>query len=217
MTINERIKELRKKLGLTQIEFAEKIGLKKSAASWIEKKGSNVTASNIQLISTTFNVSEEWLTNGTGDMFTNTDEQALNQMIKKYNMTDDEIAFIRHWMEQPDEVRRVVMDYAMGVAEKIARARGLVIQGLNDQGNPEKTNQGTKKDVSDSDTSSMDNHVHNANAANAGAALPPATTAQADADRPAGLSDEEWQLVQMSREEKEQASPTSSATSSVIA
>ena len=71
-------------------------------------------------------------------------------------------------------------------------------------------------DVSDSDTSSMDTHVHNANAANAGAALPPAT-AQADADRPAGLSDEEWQLVQMSREEKEQASPTSSATNSVMA
>ena len=43
MTINDRIKELRKKLGFTQIEFAEKIGLKKSAASWIEKNGSNVT------------------------------------------------------------------------------------------------------------------------------------------------------------------------------
>ena len=70
-------------------------------------------------------------------------------------------------------------------------------------------------DVSDSDTSSMDNHVHNASTANAGAALPPAN-AQADADRPAGLSDEEWQLVQMSREEKGLASPTSSATRSAI-
>ena len=30
MTINDRIKELRKKLGFTQIEFAEKIGLKKT-------------------------------------------------------------------------------------------------------------------------------------------------------------------------------------------
>ena len=215
MTINERIKELRKKLGLTQIEFAEKIGLKKSAASWIEKNGSNVTTSNIQLICSTFNVSEEWLLHGTGDMFTNSDEQALNQMIKKYNMTDDEIAFISHWMEQPDEVRRVVMDYAMGVAEKIARARGLVIQGLTDQESPEKPNQGTKKDVSDSDTPSMDNHARNANAADTGAALPP-STAPADTSRPAGLSDEEWQLVQMSREEKEQASPTSSATSSAI-
>ena len=82
---------------------------------------------------------------------------------------------------------------------------------------PKRQIKAQKKDVSGSDTSSMDNHLHNANAANTGAALPPATTAQADADRPAGLSDEEWQLVQMSREEKEQASPTSSATSSVMA
>ena len=215
MTINERIKVLRKKLELTLVDFGKKIGLTKSTVSRMEQNNGTVTQQNIQMMCSAFNVSEKWLLHGTGDMFTNSDEQALNQMIKKYNMTDDEIAFIRHWMEQPDEVRRVVMDYAMGVAEKIARARGLVIQGLNDQDNPEKTNQGTKKDVSDSDTSSMDNHVHNANTANAGTELPPAN-AQTDADRPAGLSDEEWQLVQMSREEKEQASPTSSATSSAI-
>ena len=138
MTINERIKELRKKLGLTQIEFAEKIGLKKSAASWIEKNGSNVTPSNIQLICSTFNVSEDWLIHGTGDMFTNSDEQSLNQMIKKYNMTNDEITFVRHWMEQPDDVRQVVMDYMMSLLKKMARARGLVIQGLNDQDPPSK-------------------------------------------------------------------------------
>ena len=214
MSINSRIKLLRKKLGYTQSDFGERISLKKTGASRIEQDGESVSPRIIQLICSTYNVSEEWLLHGTGDMFTNSDEQALNQMIKKYNMTDDEIAFISHWMEQPDEVRRVVMDYAMGVAEKIARARGLVIQGLTDQESPEKPNQGTKKDVSDSDTPSMDNHARNANAADTGAALPPA--AQPNACRPAGLSDEEWQLVQMSREEKEQASPTSSATSSAI-
>ena len=139
MSTNSRIKSLRKYLGLKQTEFGDKIGLKNGAISWMEKEGNTVTKQNIKSICDTFNVSEDWLLHGTGDMFTNNDEQALNQMIKKYNMTDDEIAFIRHWMEQPEEVRHVVMDYAMGVAKNIARARGLVIPELNDQDPPSKT------------------------------------------------------------------------------
>lgn len=138
MTINERIKVLRKKLELTLVDFGKKIGLTKSSVSRMEQNNGTVTHKNIQMICSAFNVSEDWLLHGTGDMFTNSDEQALNQMIKKYNMTNDEITFVRHWMEQPEEVRHVVMDYAMGVAKKIARARGLVIQGLNDQDPPSK-------------------------------------------------------------------------------
>ena len=138
MSTNNRIKSLRKYLGLKQAEFGDKIGLKNGAISWMEKEGNTVTKQNIKSICDTFNVSEDWLLHGTGDMFTNNDEQALNQMIKKYNMTNDEITFVRHWMEQPDEVRQVVMDYMMSLLKKMARARGLVIPELNDQDPPAK-------------------------------------------------------------------------------
>nr|DAM73844.1 MAG TPA: Glycophorin A [Caudoviricetes sp.] len=39
----------------------------------------------------------------------------------------------------------------------------------------------------------------------------------ADNSRPENLTDEEWQLIQMARQEKRQASQTSSSTSSDIA
>ena len=43
MTINDRFKELRKALGLSQEEFGNKIGLSKSGISNIESGTRNVT------------------------------------------------------------------------------------------------------------------------------------------------------------------------------
>lgn len=67
--MNERIKELRKYLKLTQDEFGDKLGIKKSAVSKLEKGENSVTDQMFKSICREFNVSEEWLRNGTGEMF----------------------------------------------------------------------------------------------------------------------------------------------------
>ena len=67
--MNERIRELRKELGLSGEKFGEKIGLKKVAISQLETGRSNPTDQTIMSICREFNVSEEWLRNGTGEMF----------------------------------------------------------------------------------------------------------------------------------------------------
>ena len=76
----------------------------------------------------------------------------------------------------------------------------------------------TKNDVSESDTSkkvninNLDSCHQTASPARENNSAPPA-----DNSRPENLTDEEWQLVQMARQEKRQASQTSSSTSSDIA
>lgn len=67
--MNERIKELRKTLGLTLEKFGEHIGLKKSAMSLIENGKNNITEQVFKSICREFNVNEEWLRTGEGDMF----------------------------------------------------------------------------------------------------------------------------------------------------
>ena len=67
--MNNRIRELRKTLGLRQREFAERIGLKQNAISYMEKSGSTVTEQNIKSICSQFNVNEHWLRTGLGQMF----------------------------------------------------------------------------------------------------------------------------------------------------
>ena len=65
--MNERIKELRKKLGLTLEKFGERLGVKKAAVSKWEN-GDNITDQMFKSICREFNVNEEWLRNGTGEM-----------------------------------------------------------------------------------------------------------------------------------------------------
>ena len=67
--MNDRIKELRKELGLSGEKFGERIGVKKAAISKIESGVVGLSDSNILAICREFNVNEEWLRYGTGEMF----------------------------------------------------------------------------------------------------------------------------------------------------
>ena len=69
MTENERVKALRKDLGLTMEKFGERIGVKKSAISDIESGRNRVSDLIFKSICREFNVSPDWLRNGEGDMF----------------------------------------------------------------------------------------------------------------------------------------------------
>jgi len=67
--MGERVKELRKALGLSGEKFGEKIGVTRSAISDIERGRNGLSDSNILAICREFNVNEEWLRSGTGEMF----------------------------------------------------------------------------------------------------------------------------------------------------
>lgn len=78
--VGERIKEVRKKLGLTQKEFAEAIGISQSRLSEIEK-GETTKESVLIAISQKFKVSLEWLKHGTGDMWLKSEEVIPAELI----------------------------------------------------------------------------------------------------------------------------------------
>lgn len=67
--MKERIKEIRKKLDLTQQEFADRIGIKRNTIANYETGRNDPVNSVISLICREFSVSEEWLRYGTGEMF----------------------------------------------------------------------------------------------------------------------------------------------------
>ncbi len=73
MTVNERIKEIRKSLDLTLDKFGERIGVKKAAVSRWEN-GDKIADRMILSICREFNVNEDWLRNGTGEMFLQRDK-----------------------------------------------------------------------------------------------------------------------------------------------
>ena len=70
MTLGERIRKLRRGLDLTQSAFAEKIGTTANVLTHYETGRRNPSRSVINNICKTFHVSEEWLRDSTGEMFT---------------------------------------------------------------------------------------------------------------------------------------------------
>ena len=75
MTQGERIKELRKNLGLTLEKFGERLGVGKTAINKLEKGENNVTDQMCKSICREFNVNEEWLRTGDGEMFIIPDDE----------------------------------------------------------------------------------------------------------------------------------------------
>lgn len=67
--VKERIKTLRKELGLSQDAFAEKLGLTKNYISLIENGNRNLSEQSIKVLCSTLDVNEEWLRTGKGEMF----------------------------------------------------------------------------------------------------------------------------------------------------
>ena len=66
--MNERIRNLRKYLGLTMEKFGEQLGVGKTAISNIENGNRNVTEQMCKSICREY-VNEVWLRTGTGEMF----------------------------------------------------------------------------------------------------------------------------------------------------
>lgn len=88
--MNERIKELRKNLKLTQQEFADALNIKRGAVANYEIGRNEPIDAVISLICKTFNVNEEWLRSGAGDMFLELPEE------------DEEAAYVSELLEDSD-------------------------------------------------------------------------------------------------------------------
>lgn len=69
MTAGERIKLIRKSLGVTLEKFGEPLGVTKAAISRLENNVNSITDQMVLSICREYNVNEVWLRTGEGEMF----------------------------------------------------------------------------------------------------------------------------------------------------
>ena len=67
--MNERVKLIRKKLGMTQEQLAQRLGIGKAALSMIETGKTRLSSRNRNIMVQELNVNPEWLETGRGEMF----------------------------------------------------------------------------------------------------------------------------------------------------
>ena len=74
--MKDRIKSVRKALKMTQQEFADRIGIKRNTVGLYEIGQSGISDTVIKAICREFDVNEEWLRTGSGEMFKEVDTEA---------------------------------------------------------------------------------------------------------------------------------------------
>lgn len=86
----ERIRDLRKAIGLTQQDFADRLGVKRNTVALYETGKSGISDGIIKSICREFGVSEQWLRTGEGEMFVpRTKNQVITDFMADLVMDDD--------------------------------------------------------------------------------------------------------------------------------
>lgn len=96
MTQGERVKAIRKELNMTLEQFGEKLGVTKTAISYVENNKRNLTEQMLLSICREFGVNEIWLRTGEGDienMFTKlSDDDRYSINLGKLSITENQLA-----------------------------------------------------------------------------------------------------------------------------
>lgn len=102
--MNERIKQLRKALKISQETFSSKINISRSHYALIEGGSKNLTDRVISDICREFNVSEDWLRNGIGEMFAEKSTFSLDEYLNQKGATDLEKSIVESVVKSYFEV-----------------------------------------------------------------------------------------------------------------
>ena len=121
MTINARIRSIRKDLRISQKDFGAKIGLGQGAVSFMEQNGNTVIEQNIRLICETFGINEAWLRTGEGEReAVSAASDPFLPLRQKHQLSFIEEQVLRIYFKLDETARASVCQYVQTVAEAIA-------------------------------------------------------------------------------------------------
>lgn len=105
MTQGERVKEVRKALGLTLDKFGVKIGMKKNSISQVENGHNALTEQTAISICREYNVNYDYLINGEGEMFDDLPQTVLDELCAQYDLDDLDRTLVEMYLEMPKQLR----------------------------------------------------------------------------------------------------------------
>lgn len=129
--MKERLKELRKALGLTQAAFAEKIGAKQNTVATYEMGRNTPRDPVIHSICKEFGVNKDWLLTGTGEMFAPDPQDELAALAEKYHYSPAAGLLIEKFISLPDDRREVIIKFLEDYAETLSELKAAKSSGAS--------------------------------------------------------------------------------------
>ena len=119
MTQGERVKEIRKALGLTLDKFGKKVGVKKQTVSRIENGVNNVTDQMVLSICREFNVNYDFLMNGEGEMFDDLPQTVLDELCMQYDCDDFDRVLIEEYLKLNTNDKQIIKNFIKNIYKNI--------------------------------------------------------------------------------------------------
>lgn len=115
MTPNDRLKELRDVLNMSQEQMGKKLGITRGALCKIELGARKVTEQMALAICREFRVNYYWLTEGEGDMFSGTPQTVVDELAEDYDLDDIDKKIIEKYLELDADKRKVLKEYLKSI------------------------------------------------------------------------------------------------------
>lgn len=125
MTVGMRIKMLREDehIALSQRAFAARINVAGATVAQFESGTRSVKDIHISAICREFNVNEQWLRTGEGEMFSLTSESFVDQLMREHKGLDEmDRTILIEYMRLPPSSRGAIKDYLMRMVPNLLQA-----------------------------------------------------------------------------------------------
>ena len=110
--MNKRAEELRNALGMSQQEFAERLGLARSSWSEVENGRRALQDRHIKLILAAFpQVSEAWLRDGIGNMYRKPGDSDLEAALAELRLPDVCARYVRVYNSMSPEIQQALDEH----------------------------------------------------------------------------------------------------------
>lgn len=120
-TLQERFRELRKALGLSQDDFGRKLGVTRGVITNIELGKVPPKDLFVSLVCDTFGVNRTWIETGEGEMFNDLGpDAAFERLCTEIAASDDELLkrAMRAYWDLSDDRKKMVWDFIDQIAGK---------------------------------------------------------------------------------------------------
>ena len=109
--MNERIRYIRETLNLSRASFGQRLGVSGDVINNLERGRVEIKEPMVKLICTVFNVREEWLRAGEGEMYSPEPVFSLDRFVAERGATELELAIVKAYFELDPATRRTVLEH----------------------------------------------------------------------------------------------------------
>ena len=119
MNIGHRLKTIRKALDLNQTDFGARINLSQTTIGQYEKETRPITERVISQLVAEYNINEEYLRHGTGEMFVSHRTDLVAELAAKLQLTSREQQLLLAYSTFPVDKRENFLDFAHDLLRKL--------------------------------------------------------------------------------------------------